>query len=272
MSETNEKNMSESDMLVLDNGGNGGNEGNGDGEKLKKLDDYLKNMVDITYQIHDICYEKLEEVYEKEKIVLPIRIEMVAEKMGIKYEYGSLDLGMNDRINHEIAQLRIEEAEEEEEEAELKIIVDNTYTRKQSGELSDLEKYAVAYELGKVIINRIKIKEVENICEFNMDSMPYSLPKLPARLENFKYELCAIFLLLPLNLFFDEFEKYLEEIDEQPVLMDKWFHYLSNRASIPMYQLINGYQYIKFCAYQYYQEKMTEENKESERLRKLFNL
>lgn len=269
MNETNEKNMSESDMPVLDNRGNGGNEGNGDDEKLKKLNDYLENMVNITYQIHGICYKKLKEVYGKEDIVLPIKIEMVAENMGIKIEYGSLDFGINDKINHEIAQLRIEK---EEEETELKIIVDNTYTHKQSGELSDLEKYAVAYELGKVIINRIRIEEVKNICEFNMDSMPYSLPKLPARLENFKYELCAILLLLPLDLFFDEFEKYLKEIDEQPILMDRWFQYLSNKTSIPMYQLINGYQYIKFSAYQYYQEKMTEENSGSDRLRKLFNL
>ena len=176
----------------------------------------------------------------------------------------------NDKINQEIAQLRIEE--EEGEERELKIIVDNTFTRKQNGELSNLEKYAVAYELGKVIINKINKEEIDDIYDFNMDSMPYSLPKLPSRLENFKYEMCAIFLLLPLQLFFDEFERYLEEIDEQPILMDNWFQYLSNKTNIPKYQLINGYQYIKFSAYQYYQEKLLEENSESERLCKLFNL
>lgn len=36
--------------------------------------------------------------------------------------------------------------------------------------------------------------------------------------------------------------------------MDKWIKHLSDRTNIPSYQLINGYQYIKFCAYQYYQE------------------
>lgn len=91
-----------------------------------------------------------------------------------------------------------------------------------------------------------------------MKSVPYSLPKLYARQESFEYEMCAIFLLLPLELFFEEFYLYLKTRTISPVYMERWIKHLSEKTEIPNYQLINGYQYIKFCACQYYQEKSEE--------------
>lgn len=63
-----------------------------------------------------------------------------------------------------------------------------------------------------------------------------------------------------------------------PVLMDHWIKHLSFKAEIPNYQLVNGYHYIKLCAYQYYvkeladiKEDISQEEKERAiRLRELF--
>ena len=128
-----------------------------------------------------------------------------------------------------------------------------------------------AYELGKAIIRKESEEEEKNTRKLNLSSRPYALPRLPGRLENFEYEMYAIFLLLPLELFFEEFRKYLDKIIKHPVLIEDWIEHLSRKAGIPRYQLINGYEYIKFAAYQYYQENLSKEVKGID-YRGLFNL
>lgn len=68
------------------------------------------------------------------------------------------------------------------------------------------------------------------------------------------------------------FESYLVLIKDHPVMMDKWIQHLSQKADIPSYQLINGYQYIKFGAYQYYEEHLKENEITGKDYRKLYNL
>lgn len=212
----------------------------------------LNDLAETAYDIHNRCCIEIEKFYKEEKkeITLPIDIQKVAEHFKINIEYDNLNFADQKRIDQNIAQLYYEVSDGS---VKKKIIVDNSITEKKSGPLSNLEKYAVAYELGKVIVGNeqeIKLEEVRNL---NMESTPYSLPRLSASLKNFEYEMCAIFLLLPIKLFFKEFKNFLNEIQDHPVMVEKWIGHLSEKAEIPSYQLINGYQYIKFSAYRYFE-------------------
>lgn len=221
----------------------------------------LEKMANLTDEIHKKCYDVLKECYEDQPIVLPIDIEMVAAKKGIIIEYSNLNFVDGDRIDQDIAQFRYEW---EGSDIVRKIFVDNSMSGKQNIEeeaLSNLEKYAVAYELGKTIFEEEIHVTKQDIFQMNAKSKPYALPRLSASLGNFGYEMCAIFLLLPMKLFLEEFASYLVEIKDHPVMMERWIKHLSEKAGIPNYQLINGYQYIKFSAYKYYKENLSREIK-----------
>ena len=234
-------------------------DGGNNGEKISYHT--LEEMAEHAYRIHNICNKMLKKYYDKKKMKLPIDIEMVAKKMGIEIEYSNLNFGIEDGIDQNIAQLRYEEGEKG---VIRKIFVDNSESRKRNliiEPLSNLKKYAVAYELGKTIFNEDMVVTEKNLFQLNMKSKPYSLPRLSARLENFQYEMCAIFLLLPIELFLEEFCSYLEGEKQHPVLMGNWIKHLSEKTEIHDYQLINGYQYIKFSAYKYYKENLSREIK-----------
>lgn len=239
-----------------------------DGGEWEELHRIFSDMVENAYRIHGICYEKLRECYQKRKITLPIDIEMVAREMDIQIEYDNLNFVNADPIDRNIAQLRYER---KGESIIQKIVLDNSVSKKKAGSLSNLEKYAVAYELGKTIVREEMPDADSNLFMLNLKSRPYALPRLSAQLENFEYEMCAIFLLLPMDLFLEEFDSYIEEIEEHPILMDDWIEHLSGKAEIPNYQLINGYQYIKFIAYQYYKENLSKKVRGKD-YRNLYNL
>ena len=241
----------------------------GEENVLENLHQSLAETIDIIYKIHNICYEQLKECYGVKPVSLPIDIEKVVEKYHIKIEYDNLNFGGINKIDQNIAQLYYEK---EGNDVIKKIIVDNSISKKKEGSLSNLEKYAVAYELGKTIVGKEKVNEIDKnaVHKLNLRSKPYALPRLSAQIENFEYELCAIFLLLPLELFFEEFSSYLHKIRDHPVMMDNWIQHLSQKADIPRYQLINGYQYIKFGAYQYYKEFLANTNDKG--YRSLYNL
>lgn len=227
-----------------------------DGGEWEELHRIFSDMVESAYRIHETCYEKLQECYQEKEITLPIDIEMVARKMNVQIEYDKLNFVNADPIDRNIAQLRYERWGESVIQI---IVLDNSVSKKKAGPLSNLEKYAVAYELGKTIVREEMPDAESNLFMLNLKSRPCSLPRLSTKLENFEYEMCAIFLLLPMELFLEEFDSYIEEIEEHPILMDDWIEHLSEKAEIPNYQLINGYQYIKFIAYQYYKENLSQE-------------
>ncbi len=239
-----------------------------DGGEWEALHRIFSDMVENAYRIHETCYERLQDCYQRKEIALPIDIEMVARKMNVQIEYDNLNFGNADSIDRNIAQLRYEK---KGEFIIQKIVLDNSVSKKKAGPLSNLEKYAVAYELGKTIVREKVPDDNSNLFMLNLNSRPYALSRLSAQLENFEYEMCAIFLLLPMELFLEEFNSYIEEIEEHTVLMDDWIEHLSEKAEIPNYQLINGYQFIKFIAYQYYIENLSQEVI-GENYRNLYNL
>ena len=250
---TKEKNL---DKIGMRKGGEG---------RMEGLHTALKDMMKRAYELQQICDGILKSCCEKEELAFPIDIKKIAQARGIKLAYENLNFGGEEEIDLNIAQLRYDLSREGK--VVRKIYVDNSQNESYLGETSEpysnLQKYAIAYELGKTIVKEESDQEIANmtreeIRRRNMKSVPYSLSKLYARQESFEYEMCAIFLLLPLELFFEEFYLYLKTRTISPVYMERWIKHLSEKTEIPNYQLINGYQYIKFCACQYYQEKSEE--------------
>lgn len=215
----------------------------------------FENLTRYAYELQRRCWSIIQECYGNDPINLPINIERIVSSRGIKLESRDLNLGGGDEIDLNIAHLQYDATE-----GNLcveKIYVDSGDGKAYSASYSNLMRYAIAYELSKTIINEKSSQEdipSEEIIRRNMTSVPYSLPKLYASLERFEYEMCAIFLLIPLDMFFEEFDSYIEGIKEHPILLHKWIEHLSEKTQIPSYQLFNGYPYIKFCAYQYYKE------------------
>lgn len=240
----------------------------------------LKQLVSKMYELQENCYEIIKQVYDSEdEIQFPVDIKKIAKKLKIQICRGPLNYGCGKKIDQNIAQLRFDE---EKGVLVKKIVLDDEISKDvdEQDNLSDLERYAIAYEIGKTIIEKemYESPDIKDIAKLNLFSVPYSLPRLAAQLENFKYEMCAIFLLLPLSKFLDEFSDYITDIQEHPVLMDRWIKHLSFKAEIPNYQLVNGYHYIKLCAYQYYVKELAdikkdisqEEKTRAIRLRELF--
>lgn len=224
----------------------------------------LENMMQRVYDLQKICNDILKTCYGERKIIFPIDIEKIAHDKGIEIAYKNLNQGGTEEIDLNIAQLKYEIDHDHNDKVVRKILVDNSQIEgvwwDDLGPYSNVQKYAIAYEIGKIIVKgeidwKVSHMSKEEVRKRNMKSVPYSLPKLYARQENFEHEMCAIFLLLPLDLFFDEFYLYLKTRTISPVYMERWIKHLSEKTEIPNYQLINGYQYIKFCACQYYQDE-----------------
>lgn len=234
----------------------------GDEKEMSDLDEALEAMMKCAYELEKKCSGILKMAYGEEDITFPINIERVVCAQGINLVYGNLNMGGESEIDLNIAQLLYEK--NNEDEVIRKIYIDNSQIDFEQEAYSNLQKYAIAYELGKVIVGEEYRQELDKmqsneISKLNMCSVPYSLPRLYASPESFKYEMCAIFLLLPMDKFLEEFDLYINRIEDHPIRMERWIRYLSDRTGIPNYQLINGYQYIKFCACQYYQEKSGED-------------
>lgn len=219
----------------------------------------LDEMMKCAYDLQEICRDILKNAYGKDNITFPIDIERVVCAQGIELGYDNLNVGGGSEIDLNIAQLRYEEKGDGGKVVR-KILIDKSKIGSEQDSYSNLQKYAIAYELGKTIVGEEYSQEPDKlqfneINRLNMFSVPYSLPRLYASLESFKYEMCAIFLLLPLDMFLGEFNSYINSIGDHPIRMEKWIKHLSEKTGIPNYQIIHGYQYIKFCACQYYQEK-----------------
>lgn len=231
----------------------------------------FEDLMQRAYELQQTCDGILRECCGADGRRLPIDIKKIAQARGVKLAYMNLNPGGSEEIDLNIAQLRYEPDTDKKGRIIRKIYVDDSsmepYSENDSDSYSNLQKYAIAYELGKTIIKEENKQEISlmkrgEMIRRNMTSVPYSLPKLYARQESFEYEMCAIFLLLPLDLFFKEFYSYLNGNTVRPVYMERWIRHLSAKTEIPNYQLINGYQYIKFCACQYYQERQGMESGE----------
>ena len=55
---------------------------------------------------------------------------------------------------------------------------------------------------------------------------------MPSEITDVVADKVALFLLLPLDLFKEEFKKYLLSIKDYPLDVDEWLSYLSDRSQV----------------------------------------
>lgn len=202
---------------------------------LERFDDLICLIKDISNQTSALIKKHLEGT---DPIAFPIKVEDLANELGITVVYDDLNLANTREENQLICEW------EPGEEIRVERTVD-LFTR----------RYAIAYAIGCYCLNSsITQKEAE------LDNhSQYCLPLLSTRKEELLADIYAVFLSIPLNLFFKEFTDYINNIRKTgtfPVSIDEWLGELSTKAQIPYFNVAKGYQYLSIVAYDYYKKNV----------------
>lgn len=160
------------------------------------------------------CYQK-----ENMKPKFPIDLSIVTEYLDIEVEYESLNMGNMEQISRTLAILTMQNKKSH-------ILVDNSVSYKT-------QRYATANAIGRFLMS-------EAVFESS-----YAIPLIPQSLEEIAADIIALFLLMPMTLFKDEFRGYLERAKDHPLDVDAWLLYLSDRCQISPFNLAIGYQQMK---------------------------
>lgn len=220
------------------------------------MEENLKRILDTIRRLQIICESVVEEAYHANnmEIKLPINIEMVAEYLEIDLKSEYLNYIPVSGLNRDIAQLQYNNYNEE------KIDIDREFQFRKSSPYNDLEIFAIANEIGKYILksseyNKTIIEQEGSVRKINFYSIPYQLPFLYLDIDKFLYEMCSIFLMLPMDKFLDEYANYMDRYKNYLSYFDEWIKDLAIKIHVPYYVLLNGYKWIEFCAFSYYKEK-----------------
>lgn len=191
-------------------------------------------------------------VLELDKCSLPVDIEQLAEKLNIRIEAEELNAFENEnvlRMNRKIGQLVIRKDVYSGE----KIVTINV---DKMAPLSS-KRYAIANEIAHYLLHKDEENYYENY---------FIMPMCPKHKEEIAIDIFAIFLLVPVRAFFEEFAKYVKErVETQkiPITTEDWMRYLSERAVLSEYYVAYGYQYLRAVGYWVYQARYS--NNEDEK-------
>lgn len=202
---------------------------------LERFDVLIKLFAKVSNETSGLIQEKMGSLDEK---TLPINIERLAESLGIRIVEDDLNLA-NTRVENQL----ICEWEPREQMLHIDKTVD-LFTR----------RYAVAYAIGCYCLRKNNTQELEMD-----DHVQYGLPLLSTRKEELLADIYAIFLCVPIKVFFKEFSGYIENIrktERFPVSINEWLGELSSKAQIPYFNIAKGYQYLSIAAYEHYDENI----------------
>lgn len=151
----------------------------------------------------------------------PIDIELVARSLGIVVVKEDLNGGNVRRLNRTLALITSQNGEGY-------AVIDNQVSYKT-------QRYALANAVGRFLLNQPK----------ELLKCTYAIPLIPQSLEEIAADVIALFILLPITTFKNEFLKYLEEYKYCPLDVDAWMEYLGNKSQISLFNLAIGYQQMK---------------------------
>lgn len=171
----------------------------------------------IAAEVEHLVYQ----FYQQENMQpeFPIDLGIITEHLGIVVEYESLNMGSMDQISRTLAILT-------KQNKITHILVDNSVSYKT-------QRYAIANAIGRFLMS-------EAVFESS-----YAIPLIPQSLEEIAADIIALYLLMPMTLFKDEFKGYLERANDHPLDVDMWLQYLSDRSQISPFNLAIGYQQMK---------------------------
>lgn len=206
-------------------------------EKLKEFSK-TKNVVQYYWKAGVYTEKLLRYCLTEEELSLPIDIRKVAEVLGIQIEEVNINEFSNEnvkRLNHKIAQLSVQKNYfTGEREA---IIYADKFVPLSS------KRYAIANEIVQYILHEREEEIYESY---------FVMPMCPVKIDELVTEIFAIFLLIPLRCFLNEFYEYVTYRNAEqkiPISTEEWIKYLSERAGVSEYYVAYGYQYLRSAAY-----------------------
>lgn len=216
--------------------------------ELLGINTEVENITKVYNEIAVKAEQLVRESYKKEgkAMQFPIDINLVAKHLHIKIikEKLNLDGGVNLNKKLGVTTATIDKR--------VQIVVDSEVGYKT-------RRYAIANGIGRYLLNQSR----------NMFKNTYAIPLIPQSLEEIAADSIAVFLLMPIGVFKDEFLRYIQENPKYPLDVDKWLEYLSDKCQITPFNLAIGYQQMKqvlcyqrrveFSKYDYDVTKMPED-------------
>jgi len=197
-------------------------------DELRKMvessaDVYLKVAEEIEKLVHN-CYQA-----ENKKLEFPVDLSIITKHLEIEVEYERLNMQDMEQFSRTLAILTAQNGK-------VHMLVDNSVSYKT-------QRYAMANAIGRSLLSKASYATPES--ETAVLKSSYAIPLMPQSLEEIAADVIALFLLLPMTLFKNEFKRYLEATEDRPLDVDVWLEYLSNRSQIPPFNLAIGYQQMK---------------------------
>lgn len=195
-------------------------------EKIKNLriNDRFESMAGLYNEIANIAEKLVSESYSQaeKKFAFPIDIEFVAKHLGIDIIKESLNLDKTSNLSKNLAIIMSVKAKD------IRIVVDDSASYKT-------QRFAVANCIGHYLLNQSK----------EIYKRTYAIHLVPQKLEEIAADSIAVFLMMPVSLFKEEFLQYLNDCDQNPMDVDDWMKHLIDICQIPPSYLPAGYQQMK---------------------------
>ena len=158
----------------------------------------------------------------RRKVSFPIDINVVAKHLGIKVDKEHLNLDGVVNFSRKLGVVT------SASDGGVRIVVDDAVSYKT-------QRYAIANGVGRYLLNDSKA----------IFKNTYAIPLIPQSLDEIAADSIAVFLLMPVTTFKDEFLQYLIMHKEYPMDVDVWLGHLSDKCQITPFNLAIGYQQMK---------------------------
>lgn len=207
-----------------------------DVKKFQNLDlrECVEGMAEVYRKIADAAEKLVENSYAKAgrfqgdsekkedcKYKFPIEIELVAKYLGMTIEKKSLNREEPRSFSRILGIIT-------SQNGKVDVVIDSDVSYKT-------QRYTIANAIGRFLLNQ---SETSLKCN-------YAIPLIPQSLEEIAADGIALFLLLPMKTFKDEFLRYLESCGDCPLDVDAWLVHLGNKSQISQFNLAIGYQQMK---------------------------
>lgn len=162
----------------------------------------------------------------------PVDVELLAEKLGIRVTYQSLNdhLGSGDPKERYITAKTVIFLSRLTGQQSVTILIDSKLA-------PDSQRYVLAEELAHCLIH-------ENDAHYNHTQ--YAMPLICQNTEEIIADKLATFLTLPVPLVLDKLENYMTIFQDVPFCsFHQWIYYLALEARIPLERAVIGYERIR---------------------------
>ncbi len=199
-----------------------------------------KSISNTIYKVQEETKEVLSCVFKEESLSLPIDVYKIAKYYNIEILEKDLSSIPHIKTNRVLGRLV------KDNEDRFHIEVDKNVD-------SFTQRYSIAHEIGHYLLIQKERGDVINGV--------YSMPLLSSCTKEYFIDAYSIFLVLPLEKFFEEFSRFLRIINAQSnnehhfsFSVDDWLTDLSAKIQIPNYNLSFSYDYIRMAAFQHYEK------------------